>query len=877
MHKGLEAGTSKIGMTKLTVASGDKPHKFHLDQRQAYSMLALCLIASSGIITEIALTKFVASKVYHHYVYGIISTVILSLGFAGSVVYLWPSLFGNDNPASWRRVAIATAIYAITLPLSVVLFAWLPLDPYQKDLTPFLQCITLPLYFVIFAIPFFFAGLSMNHILSASPIPVRIILFCDLVAASVGAALCPILLETLGGYGTICLAAVLGIGAFCALLQTAEKLSKTKLFGLVGLFLFVVIGTISYPGWAQNRFGFDIRSSKDSSARACMQDNFKGIERTYWNAIARIDVSKTNQSHDRYFLYGLTPAKEKLQLKGRLVLVDSGAPTRQLAVSQSLKNETFLERTFWASPYAAIPTVNRELIIGGGGGVDILIAKYFSTPQIDLVELNPSTAKHLLSGGTPEERALYQSHLQSDASSRVNLFNKEGRHFCTTQPEGRYDLIQASGVDTFTAITSGALSLVENHLYTKEAVREYIRLLTPSGVLSLTQHRPDPPVTSLRMLATYLDYLDSENIDRPWERILVTGDDWWCDLMLKKAPYSEQEVMRIRDWCKRNDRSILVDPLAPGGFKLNPGEEIFDRLARADRSERRKLLESYKFDITPVTDDKPYFYGGEKWSGGTSFYFLHGSSTPLWLFCAACFAASALMLLPPIVIARRQKIPQRIDRQRIEQANDALLPAKSFSLEPAFFYYCVFFAITGFAFLLFEICVLQLFTIFVGGPLYTLSITLVAVLLGYAIGSLIAQRFPLRRRTFVIFAFAVPCLLIALYLVLPKIVHFCMPMQDIARILIALFVTTAASVVIGMPVPTAMSVVKERHSTAVAWMWGINSGFNAIGAMSFIFLTKITGISATLLIVGFLYAIANTLFTLSFGSTRAGSAGAPQK
>ena len=62
----------------------------------------------------------------------------------------------------------------------------------------------------------------------------------------------------------------------------------------------------------------------------------------------------------------------------------------------------------------------------------------------------------------------------------------EGRSFLTTAP-GRYDLIQISLVDSWSATTAGAYALSENYLYTLEAYRLYWNRLTPTGVISTTR------------------------------------------------------------------------------------------------------------------------------------------------------------------------------------------------------------------------------------------------------------------------------------------------------------------------------------------------------------------------------------------------------
>ena len=62
----------------------------------------------------------------------------------------------------------------------------------------------------------------------------------------------------------------------------------------------------------------------------------------------------------------------------------------------------------------------------------------------------------------------------------------DGRSFIRRSDE-RYDVIQASLVDTWAATAAGAYTLTENTLYTKEAFEDYYDHLTERGVLTITR------------------------------------------------------------------------------------------------------------------------------------------------------------------------------------------------------------------------------------------------------------------------------------------------------------------------------------------------------------------------------------------------------
>lgn len=809
------------------------------DRESNWVIGGLCLIVASTILVEVCLTKFVSFKVYYHFVYAIISTVILSAGFAGTCVHSFSRAFGRDNPDPWNVSAKAALIYAVSLIVVTLLFCWLPIDPYSVinnfSASPekpsglaILISFILPVafYFLLLAIPFFFAGICVSLTLAVSKRSAASIYFYDLLAAALGALVCVFCLEGLGGYGTIFLASALGMGAFICY----ARAGKTKQPSLWAWLSFAAASALIliYPGWALKTYEFDIRTMKVGVWQNIVRE-LNGISRTYWNAVARIDVTRTGLTKD------FEAQASRRELSCRFILVDGSAPTRQLQCHGELFDEPNLPGFIWASPYIANPAIKRTLVIGPGGGIDILIGKIFRAERIDAIELNPSTYKHVLLGQDDPDASLYQPWLQSTELTKVAIHNKEARHFCTTLPSASVDLIHASAVDTLTAITSGALAMVDNYLYTSDAVRDYVRLLRPNGILSLTHWRTDPPGTSLRMFVTYLEYLDSIGVREPWKHVVVTSNAFWADEMMKTTPFTQEEVESIRKWAAANNHILLFDPYRkePLVPTMKDYEAIYSKLGFLSASERKKALVEYKTNVAPVSDDKPFFYNLDK-----SDNFLIPSateSTPrAFVFLTVLFSA-ALLLLP------------------LRNLKKGELPNKLLGFGGCF-------GLAGFGFLLYETCVIQLFGIFVGGPIYSLCVVLVCILAGYATGSWISQHLKISAHTFIVLALGLAVLFVSLYFGLPKLIQALMPLEIVSRIGICAGITFTVSIATGIPVSLAMTAVKGEHGDVVAWMWGVSCASNAVGAMSFALIAQSIGVSSALVIVAVLYLLANLGF-----------------
>jgi hypothetical protein len=791
-------------------------------------LVGLCAISMSTLIVEICLTKFLGIKLFYHFAYALLSMVVFSMALAGTYIYLKKGPLGEDTSEAWQQCSTAALLYAVSLPLAVAVFCWTPLNPLPTsgDILQVLSFVALPIYMVLLGIPLALAGVCISHTLSACKLPVTVIYFWDLLAAAVGAALCPLILEKAGGYGAICIASLIGLVGAIAFQHASGKMPGVK----NGVYWFssaaVAALLLSYPSWAISTYGFDIRSPKEIGTITTFQKDFSGVTATHWNAVGRVDVSDFGTSESMgFFRFGLSSKANVPKLYGRMIMVDGAANTRQFRVDGKLADQHFLKQFLWASPYVAYGDhPQRSLVIGGGGGVDILIAKYFNIPKVDVLEFNPANAA-ILKGEIDDAKSLYTPWLLGDSKTEVNIINKEARHYCTTQPPGTYDIIQASGVDTLTAITTGGLALSDSYLYTKEAVADYSRLLRQDGILSLTHWRLLPPVLPLRMFLTYLEYLDDMGVKQPWRNLLIVSTDYWTDCMVKTTPFTQEQVQAVHAWAKESRQEVLFDPfLAQSEIaKINTKDKVFYDMAYADSAKRKDLINAYEKEVTPVTDDKPYFYKFEKLN-----QYLELTSSALVVF--ALIVAGLIVALP---IGR---MPRRDMRAEI-------IP------------YILFFACCGFAFFLFETMIIQMLSIVVGGPIYALSVVLVCVLAGYAVGSFFAQYLKPTPTTIGLLGVILCLVFVGLAVTIHPIIHAILPLSLPWRIFVCAVVTTLVAFVTGVPVSLTMQHLREKWGSIVAWMWGISSASNGLGAISFVPIARIIGISHIGYIIAALYLL----------------------
>src|SRR4029450_2116772 len=153
------------------------------------------------------------------------------------------------------------------------------------------------------------------------------------------------------------------------------------------------------------------------------------------------------------------------------------------------------------------------LVIGPGGGRDLVSALVFGAERIDGVEINPIIADDVMRDRFRE----YSGGIYTNPRVRITI--DDGRSFVRRTPD-RYDVIQASLVDTWAATAAGAYTLTENTLDTVEALNDYLDALTDAGVLRITRWVYD----GLRLISLAQAACESRGIDTASRLAIVRHD-----------------------------------------------------------------------------------------------------------------------------------------------------------------------------------------------------------------------------------------------------------------------------------------------------------------------------------------------------------------
>ena len=163
-----------------------------------------------------------------------------------------------------------------------------------------------------------------------------------------------------------------------------------------------------------------------------------------WNSFSRVDVVGTPRSlwtaHPLNFPGFSTRLDPDFVIPEVGLRYDADAATQITYFDGDLRRMEFLHFDVTSSPYHLRP-FRSVLIIGPGGGRDVLTALSFGTAQVTGVEINPITVALMRTRFRTFTHGLYNGY------PGVEIRTDDGRSFLR-HGDQRYELIEASLVDT---------------------------------------------------------------------------------------------------------------------------------------------------------------------------------------------------------------------------------------------------------------------------------------------------------------------------------------------------------------------------------------------------------------------------------------------
>ena len=781
-------------------------------------------IAFATLLFELSMIRVFSFTIWHHFGYVVISTALLGFGASGSFLAVRPA-FGHENLRAALTACAALSALGVVGVLGFV--SLVPLHP-MSILSDAGQAIRLVAYLVVTTVPFFFSGLLVSMLLRANAERVDRVYFWDLIGAGVGCGLAVSIMNWLTPPG----AAIVSATAFAVAALIFASDSRQRV--VAGIF--VVILAVG------SGFGAKIPLTPARTKELAMQAAGGYVPYyTRWTALFRTDVTyrKHKPARKITWLWGLsrTVDPNDMELPSYFISHDATAGTGIFDLTKSSRLE-HLDYHVLQLPYMVAVPEPRVLVIGVGGGRDIITAVQYGASHVTGAELDPVTV-NIVRNELEATNGFFRQ-------PKVDLRATEGRHFVRST-DREFDLVQITGVDTLAATNSGAYVLAENYLYTKEAIHDYMNHLSPDGMLSfaMANVNSQEPLSAGRMVVIAREVLQERGMTRPENHIVVIDSRaLYAEVMIRMRPWQPQETRSLAAKAKELKFSILHMP----GYLGNP---VFKNLATLSGDTRDEFLAGLRYVITPTSDDRPFFQRYFRWSdllrlGGGRMLANDASALGqivLALLLMTLTILGGVFILVPLVIFQRGGIGEG------GSARAGVL---------------LYFLSIGLGFMLFEISLIQSFVLFLGHPTYSLSVTLGSLLLSLGCGSYLSKGMVGRERTVLPLAIAGMGLLTGFYMTgLPIVQGWFLGSPLLVRCLITVLVLTPLGLLMGIFFPLGIRRAAAIHENLVPWAWGINGCASVTGGVLTVVLAMSFGFTTVWLCSLAIYVAGTAAFLLT--------------
>jgi hypothetical protein len=292
--------------------------------------------------------------------------------------------------------------------------------------------------------------------------------------------------------------------------------------------------------------------------------------------------------------------------------------------------------------------------------------------------------------------------------------------------------------------------------------------------------------------------------------------------MVKKDALDGGEAEKLKDFCRRMRFDLVYYPAMSADeanrYNRFPRpiyfEAVQDLLGKGE-----SYYSKYPFDVSPATDDRPFFHFFFRWKYWEETYLLAGGKWQILLeggflvpvvFILALLLSVLLLLLPALFKERGRE--------------------KTAGNSP--FAWLVCFSALGFGFMFVEISLIQKFILFLGHPIYSVSLVIFSLLVSAGMGSRFSRRFHGRssRQLQILLLFLSGLLFLSAFLY-PPILSFFKGHSIVVRWVLTFLLISIPGFFMGMPFPLAVRLVGSMRPHWVAWGWCANGCASVLGAI----------------------------------------------
>jgi hypothetical protein len=879
-----------------------------------YAIL-LAVISLSVLLLELTLTRIFSIILWYDYAFMAISIAFFGLGIGSLVAHIIKNRL--------RRELVPIYLLKSSLGFATSIGIFLLVTSYL--IPPSVNF--LYLFYLASSLPFLFAGIAIALIFYSRPRDISRLYFLDLMGSAAAALLLDPLLRGFGAEYTLVFISLL-ISATCVFgifvmrrnntyfsihvprtlkvkryivrwgnliprniqYSNAEQGpnhsnmvmkygNRTQLIRLllISLGLVIIFSLILTYGSLHT----DLVSIKPGEKKGLYYQlsNPTGFEHlfTEWNSFSRIDV--TRQIHN-------TNQPQSLDSSGRsralaAIAIDADADTPVIRWNETLQDLVWIKRYMDFLPYE-ISKTNSTLVIGSGGGEDVLTSLAGGSRNVTAVEINPLIIEAAKRFGDAAGNLYDQD--------QVELVIDEGRRYLSGT-DSRFDLIMIKLVDSWAAQLAGGYALSENYLYTVEAFKQYLEHLNKDhGMLVMIRWNIELP----RLIPLIYESLREESTESPidprngsassvieknqeiLDKIIIVenkpglyflpsseGSIYPVLVMIKDSAFTTEELELVKQRVsERNARTILL----PTDYVQTDFEKALSDNMASIGSLVGKGNSSFS-SLPPPTDDSPFFFARER------------IPSQLIILLTTVLILSGVLFTILLFYSKLN----RIDTLSILLSNK---------------YYLIFATCIGFGFMFFEITLIQKFLLIMGTPVLALTVILFSILVSTGIGSYASGKlFPSRpdRAILISIPFLV-VITIAYYFLIDDVIYQSIVLSIYERITLSAIFLTPMGFLMGFQFPSIIRLmtgykskyadeiqsqigsdrksadsnmtsssegINENEDHSVTLIWGVNIIASVMGSVLTVISSMVVGLNNTLLVgMGFYIGAFGTMLVI---------------
>jgi len=766
---------------------------------------------------------------WSHFAYMVISIALLGFGVSGTFI----SIFQKKLKAHFYFFfTLFSFLFSFSLYICFILSQKIPFDPFliiwYKS-----QYLYLVGYYLVFLIPFFLGATCIGLSFLRFSEGINKVYFYNLLGSG-GGALGIILIMYFFSLQEVLLFIVI-LSFFSTVLSFVNLSIKTSI--IMGFISGIcVLFFLLYPP--------ELRISPYKGLSTSLKLPEAKIIKEESSPLALIDVVKSPAIRCAPGLSLAYKGKIPPQLA---IFLDADSLTPITNFQNDISNLRYLDYSTSALPYHLLDEPN-VLIVGAGGGSEVLCALYHQSPYIEAVEVNPQIVKLV-----KEEYGDFSNHIYSRPEVHVRV--AEGRGFIESSSR-KYNLIQITLLDSFAASSAGVYALSENYLYTTEALESYIKHLSKDGVLCITRWLKMPPRDGIKLFATAVESLENLGIkDIPSHLIFMRS---WATstLLIKHSSFTPSEVQITKEFAKKRLFDLIWCPSLNvkevNQYNILPQAFYYEASQKILFGDRNNFYQNHLFSVKPATDNSPYFFQFFKWKslphllrtmGREWIPFVEWGYIILIFTLIQAIVVSIFLIIFPLSFLKKKRIftPHKLS-------------------------IFLFFLLLGAGYMFIEISFIQKFTLFLSYPTYAIAVVMAGFLFFSGWGSYFAQKIQIGKLDNVTLASVMIIVISIVYLIyLDDIFLHFIQFSDGVKIFFSLSLIAPLAFFMGIPFPSGLKEVSVTASPLIPWAWGINGCASVISVVLATVLAISLGFNIVILIAISLYFLASLNFHI-FGS-----------